>query len=310
VIRKRAWGINSQISELFMSELLPTAWLKPPSVFVSCAFTEVSQEWRDQLRKLIEEDYGFIPMMSEDGRFVYHPAGDAHISDNVVAAVGNCHLYVLFIGGRYGSQHPKHPGRSVTSLELEKALAENVPTYVYVHRPVWDDYKRFKDKGTKAVYSSDIEVVRFVGSLIDRGCPVRPFERAQDIFPYLKQQLANVFGALLMFRRRATWACNEEYFRLREIAARKIYVLTPELHYDVDDAEYSRIVLDNMRAGARYFYLTESTTANRQKVQELQTRVASIRKPKAFEVCFVPSSSFVVDGVRLVRSWRSEPSII
>lgn len=277
-----------------MSELLPTAWLGPPKVFVSCAFTAVSQEWRDQLRKLIEDDYGFSPMMSEDGRFVYHPAGDTHISDNVVAAVANCHIYVLLVGGRYGSPHPRQPRRSVTRLELERAFAENVATYVYIHKPVWQDYQLFQKRGTRGSYENvdDLEVLRFIKSLLERGCPVQTFDRSQEIFPHLKNQLANLFGGLLMFRRRATWACNEEYFRAKELAARKIFVLTPDFHYDVDDAEYSNIVLENMRQGAKYFYLTESTKVNWRKAQELRSRVKSIDAQKSFNVCFIPSNDF------------------
>jgi hypothetical protein len=69
-----------------------------PRVFISSTCYDLDAI-RDSLRSFIES-VGFDPCLSDRGDVFYHP--DLHTHDSCINEIGNCHLFVLLIGGRFG----------------------------------------------------------------------------------------------------------------------------------------------------------------------------------------------------------------
>lgn len=169
-----------------------------PSVFISSTCYDLAQV-RHDLRKFISS-LGINPILSEFSSFPVNPDLDA---------VGNClanvkekaDLFVLVVGGRYGSE--AESGKSVTNLEYLEAKARGIPRYVFVQKgilnalPIWQ-------KNPTADFTGIVDspkLFEFVESLRDpKENWIFAFESAQDIESTLLQQLAYLFKDALDIR--------------------------------------------------------------------------------------------------------------
>jgi len=73
-----------------------------PTVFVSSTFYDLRYV-REGMARFIDL-IGFNPVLSEEGTVFYDPSTTA--ADACLAEVLNADLFVLLIGGRYGSTFP------------------------------------------------------------------------------------------------------------------------------------------------------------------------------------------------------------
>ena len=95
---------------------------KAPSVFVSSTFYDLKQI-RADLKDFITT-LGLTPVISEYDSFPIDPTLPA--VENCLKAVDeNADIFVLIIGGRYGTI--KQHGKSVTNMEYLKARAKGIP---------------------------------------------------------------------------------------------------------------------------------------------------------------------------------------
>jgi hypothetical protein len=169
-----------------------------PSVFVSSTCYDLAQVRHDL--RIFLESMGMIPVLSEFNSFPVNPNLDA---------IGNClscvreraDIFVLVVGGRYGSQTGN--GKSVTNLEYLEAKSKGIPRYVFVQKqilstlPIWQ-------KNKTADFSSivdDPNLFEFVESLHDpKENWIFPFDSAQEIADTLKNQFAFLFADALSLR--------------------------------------------------------------------------------------------------------------
>src|SRR5215212_8699534 len=99
--------------------------MKAPAVFVSSTIYNLKQI-RADLKDFITE-MGLVPVISEYDSFPIDPTNPT--VDNCLKAVDeNADIFVLIIGGRYGTI--KDQGKSVTNMEYLKARAKGIPIYV------------------------------------------------------------------------------------------------------------------------------------------------------------------------------------
>lgn len=173
-----------------------------PNVFVSSTWYDL-RYIRENLKYLIKT-LGYNPILSEEGGVYYDPA--KHTTEAAVAEVGNAQLFVLIIGGRYGSTMPTGE-ISVTNAEYEEAVTRKIPIFALVEQGALSDYSVFeanresKAKVTRITFPNvdSVPIFDFIEQV--RGQAVNnalvPFRDFADIEAYLRQQWAAMMHAFL-----------------------------------------------------------------------------------------------------------------
>lgn len=181
-------------------------------VFISSTCYDLTQIRRD-LEEFIAS-LGYEAIMS-DSKNIPIPEG----LDKIEACkwlVRNSDIFVLIIGGRYGSTD-KATGKSIVSIEYETALAARIPIYVFVDKDIWlkrDIYSKLKEmldageidnQKIKNILGEKIEDPR-VFELIKQidtqegGRWIIDFQTARDIIESLKNNWSFEFKVLLNSR--------------------------------------------------------------------------------------------------------------
>jgi hypothetical protein len=177
--------------------------MAPPRVFVSSTWYDLKYI-RENLAFFVRS-LGYEPVLSEEGSVYFDPS--LEVREAAIAEVPNCQLFVLVIGGRFGSEI-EATGLSITNTEYEKAAALKIPIFALVEQAVHSDYSVFLANeaagqldADKIVYPSvdSHKIFEFIREV--RGHAVNnalvPFRDFGDIEGYLKQQWAGMVFAFL-----------------------------------------------------------------------------------------------------------------
>lgn len=213
----------------------------PPSIFVSSTCYDLTQ-LRQDLR-LFLESLGMIPLLSDFNSFPVNPNLGA--IENCLAGVKEkANIFVLVIGGRYGSQ--TGTGKSITNMEYLEAKAKGIPCYVFVQKPVLTALAIWR-KNRSGDFSEIVDsphLFEFVESLLDpKENWVFPFESAQDIIETLRKQLAYLFMDSLEIRGRVIGSGLPEALRDLSGAALLLIVQKP---FAWEYRLFSQVLCDEM----------------------------------------------------------------
>jgi hypothetical protein len=181
-----------------------------PRAFISSTYYDLKYV-RSSLEIFIES-LGFAPVLSENGGVPYSP--DRALDESCYREVQNCDIYVLIVGGRYGSEASRSKpalGRnlfenyeSVTKLEYKAAVERDMPIYVLIERSVYSEYQTYlrnkESEGTKYAQVDSVNVYRFIEEILaqPRNNPVQAFDRYSEIESWLRLQWAGLFRELIM----------------------------------------------------------------------------------------------------------------
>src|ERR1044071_3588055 len=106
-----------------------------PNVFISSTFYDL-RYIRENLEYFVKS-LGYNPVLSERGSVYYDPEHSA--ANAAVAEVSNCQLFVLIIGGRFGTEIPD-ADHSVTNAEYKEAVRRKTPVFALVEQGAYADY--------------------------------------------------------------------------------------------------------------------------------------------------------------------------
>lgn len=156
-----------------------------PRVFVSSTCYDLAEE-RDGLADFCR-DFGFDTTLSERGDVFYHP--DLHTHLSCIRETGNCQLFILIIGGRFGGKYKFDPTKSITNAEYAAAAANNTPTFAFVKQEVLNDHNLWQ-RNKHLSFANEI-----IYPSIDKQ------EHAEDIFNFIDAvRLAGVNNGMFGFR--------------------------------------------------------------------------------------------------------------
>lgn len=175
-----------------------------PYVMVSSTFYDLRQV-RANLSKFISDELGYIPLLSELPSFPINP--DLSTIENCRARVeNNADIFVLVIGGRYGSIDDDS-NKSITNLEFLAARQKNIPIYAFVERSILSVVPIWK-KNPDADFSGTVDTTllfEFVEKVTSQDKVwTFPFDTAQDIVNILRIQFSYLFQESLKLRAKVT----------------------------------------------------------------------------------------------------------
>lgn len=179
-------------------------------VFVSSTCYDLTQIRADLFDFL--SGLGYQPVLSEYQNFSVSP--DIDTIDNCIQNVNDADLLILIIGNRYG--YITDTGKSITNSEYLYAKQKGIPTYIFIQKsivtilPIWKRNQQADFSGTV----DSVKVFEFVEELRNSNrnwC--FEFERAQDIIPVLKIQLAHLFKDSLDLRRKFRTSQQPDYWK-------------------------------------------------------------------------------------------------
>jgi len=180
-----------------------------PRIFISSTYYDL-KHLRSSLENFVDS-LGYESILSEKGNIAYTP--EIPLDESCYREVQNADLFILIIGGRYGSEtskHQKKPNRgfferyeSITKSEYASAILRDIPTYILIESNVHSEYQTFlKNKDNEDIVYAHVDSVN-VFYLIEhilsqpRNNPIHTFERFSDIEFWLKEQWAGLFKELL-----------------------------------------------------------------------------------------------------------------
>src|SRR3989344_5615463 len=180
-----------------------------PRIFVSSTYYDLKHV-RSSLHNFIES-LGFEPVLSEKGDIAYSP--DMPLAESCYREVESAEIFVLVIGGRYGSEVSdvgKKKSRefydryeSVTKKEFEEAIRRDIPTYVLVEQSVYSEYQTYlRNKDSTSVtyaHVDSVNIFKFIEHVLSlpRNNPTQTFEKFSDIERWLREQWAGLFREML-----------------------------------------------------------------------------------------------------------------
>jgi len=182
-------------------------------VFISSTFYDL-KHIRSSMENFIDT-IGYEAVLSEKGSIAYNP--DIPLDESCYREVHSCDIFVLLIGGRYGSAASRESKNqttdfysryeSITKLEYENAIKKDIPVYILIERPVYLEYDTFKrnrnNQTIKYAHVDSVNIFNFIDQILDqpRNNPIHQFEKHGEIESWLKQQWAGLFQELIRNRK-------------------------------------------------------------------------------------------------------------
>jgi hypothetical protein len=180
-----------------------------PRIFISSSYYDL-RHIRTSLETFVQS-LGYEPVLSEKGDIAYAP--DRPLDDSCYREAAAADMLVLIIGGRYGTE--KSESRtgsphaffdrydSITKLEFDNAVKNNVPVWILVDAQVYAEYQTFqRNKDAEDIAYAHVDSVN-IFHLIESILTLRQnnalfaFSRYTEIEGWLREQWAGIFRDFL-----------------------------------------------------------------------------------------------------------------
>lgn len=180
-----------------------------PRVFISSTYYDL-KHLRSSLENFIES-LGFESVLSEKGEIAFAP--DMPLDESCYREAGTADIFVLIIGGRYGSEASSQEKKltkafldrydSITKQEFKSAISRDVPTYILIETSVYSEYRTFlknkKNRQIRYAHVDSVNIFHLIEEIVSqpKNNPVYPFERYSEVEEWLREQWAGLFKELL-----------------------------------------------------------------------------------------------------------------
>lgn len=183
-----------------------------PRVFVSSTYYDlryVRASLDEFIRNIVYE-----AILFEKGDIPFQH--DQLLEDSCVGEVNLADIFVLIIGGRYGSlstedveQRSSDPEnffqkvRSITRKEYERAREKQIPLYIFIEKDVLSEFKTFQKNRSKFdvdyAHVDDIRIFYLIDDIFKERLNnfVRGFDKTEEIIVWLRDQWAGIFAESL-----------------------------------------------------------------------------------------------------------------
>ncbi|WP_369959476.1 DUF4062 domain-containing protein [Pseudomonas benzenivorans] len=182
-----------------------------PRVFVSSTYYDL-KHLRSSIENFIES-LGYDAVLSEKDNIAFIP--DAPLDESCYREAKSCDVFVLIVGGRYGSEISATTNdttkkkeffdryESITKHEFASAAERGIPTYILIDSAVDAEYQTYlKNKGNTKINYAHVDSIN-VFSLIEEirqrkhNNPIKLFTRYSEVEDWLREQWAGLFRELI-----------------------------------------------------------------------------------------------------------------
>lgn len=179
-----------------------------PRIFVSSTFYDL-QHIRENLENFIT-GYGYEPVLFESGDIPFTP--DKELDHSCYREIPNCSMMILIIGHRYGSpvtdESLGDPNdlyefyTSITKKELETAISEGIPCYIFVNNNVLSEFQTYKkntdNQNINYAHVDNVSIFRLLNDLYSSSKNhITGFTKFEHISEWLRSQWAGEFEEYL-----------------------------------------------------------------------------------------------------------------
>lgn len=180
-----------------------------PRVFVSSTYYDL-KHIRASLENFIES-VGFEAVLFEKGDIPF--SHDAALDESCYREVASADIFVLIVGGRYGSAASSEEQKkeraffeqydSITKKEHAEAVERDIPVYVLVEAGVDAEYQTYRknrdNEDINYAHVGSVNIFKLLDAIFSqtRNNPVHTFERFSDIENWLRDQWAGRFREFL-----------------------------------------------------------------------------------------------------------------
>jgi hypothetical protein len=177
-----------------------------PRVFISSTWYDL-RYIRENLKYFVRT-VGYEPILSEEGSVFYDPR--VHVQDACLGEIPNTQMFILIIGGRYGSEYHSTQD-SVTNHEYREAVRLKLPIFALVEQAVYNDFQLYQANCKNAAVDASLisypsadstKIFAFIDEV--RSTTINnalvPFRNFTDIEAYLRQQWAGMMFSFLLSR--------------------------------------------------------------------------------------------------------------
>lgn len=234
-------------------------------VFVSSTCYDLSQV-RADLHEFIS-GFGYQPILSEYPSFPVDP--DEDTVNNCIQNVETADVFILIIGGRYGSL--VESGKSITNTEYIYARNKGIPIYVFIQRSIIGilDFWELNPDSDFSKYVDSTRVFEFVKEVRSKNknwC--WEFDKVQEIYVIVKIQLTHLFKKCLDLRYRLKKSPLPDFYA--KLTPKAISILLKEdslfeAHFFIQVLKDELSKFEDLRLDLKYRILTNSTRAIRNK---------------------------------------------
>lgn len=183
-----------------------------PRIFISSTFLDL-EAVRNDIATYFEKDLSSEVLRFEKGG-VYFDATKP-LDKSCYAQVASSDLFVLLIGGRYGSpdssQESKTNYVSVTRREYETALEHNIPIYTFVKDTVLSEFQTYRNnvaqrKTLKFAHVDNWRIFELIQGIfgLKKNNPIWPYHQSGDIVEHVRSQMAGMLHNRLTANRRSS----------------------------------------------------------------------------------------------------------
>lgn len=177
-----------------------------PRVFISSTYYDL-KHLRSSIENFIDQ-LGYEAVLSEKDNIAYLP--DVPLDESCYREAQSSDIYVLIIGGRYGSEISEDRKEkqekkafferyeSVTKHEYSSAIERDIPTYILIDSAVDAEYQTFlKNKDNtdiKYAHVDSVNIFHFIEELREKqkNNPIKLFTRYSEIENWLREQWAGL----------------------------------------------------------------------------------------------------------------------
>ena len=184
-----------------------------PSIFISSTYFDL-KHIRSSLEQFVLS-LGYDPVLSEKGNIAY--SSSLPLDESCYKEAQNCDIFVVIIGGRYGSEISETKGQSsknsffdaydsITKREFESAYSSDTPVYILIEKSVFSEYETFqRNSGNESInyaHVDSVNIFKFIEIVLSKpkNNPVFQFEKESEIENWLKEQWAGLFKDMLTER--------------------------------------------------------------------------------------------------------------
>lgn len=179
-----------------------------PRVFISSTYYDL--KYVRSSVELFIESIGYDAVLSEQGDVAFAP--DKALDESCYQEVQNCDIYVLIVGGRYGTEasetRTEKPRsffdryESITRMEYKAAIEKDIPIYILIERAVYAEYQTYlrnrDNEEIKYAHVDSVNVFRFIEEILQLSQnPLQAFDKYVEIEEWLRIQWAGLFRDLV-----------------------------------------------------------------------------------------------------------------